>query len=184
MVIRKGHLVLFLMLFGIGIMARYVFMDINLDLELLRKSLENMPVVVLENLEFEREISGGLWRVQVPVAERRDGMIELSSVDVRRRQADGKEWFFMGSRGLYSETAESADVTLLFGTMETNARVLNLESPLLSWSKNENVFLFPKGLSIYDAELILETDLASLDAQGVMELNKGVIRWRKAKDVE
>jgi len=179
MVIKKSHLFLLLALFGIGVMVRYVFRDINLDLDLLRESLENMPVVVMENLEFEREISGELWQVRVPVAERRDKMIELHSMDVRRKLADGKEWFFLGSRGVYSEAAESADVTRLLGTLETGARVLNLESPFLSWSRSENVFLFPMGLSIYDAELILETELASLDAQGVMELNNGVIRWRK-----
>jgi len=182
MVIRKGHLFLFLTFFGIGVMVRYVFRDINLDLALLRESLENMPTVVMENLEFERDISGELWQVRVPVAERRDGMIELRSVDVRRRLADGKEWFFLGSSGLYSETAESADLTRLLGTLETDTRVLNLESPFLSWSRNENVFLFPRGLSLYDAELILETKLASLDARGIMELNEGVIRWKKSAE--
>ena len=180
MILRKNHLFLLLALFGIGVMTRYVFRDINLDLDLLRESLENMPVVVMENLEFEREISGELWQVRVPLAERRDEMVEVRSVDVRRRLADGKEWFFLGSRGVYSEAAESADLTRLLGTLETDARVLNLESPGLSWTRSENVFLFPMGLSIYDAEFILETDLASLDASGVMALDKGaVVRWKK-----
>ena len=161
-------------------MARYVFSDINLDLDLLRKSLENMPTVVLENLEFEREISGDMWWVRIPLAQRRDDMVEVHSVDVRRRLEDGNEWYFMGSRGFYSETAESADLTGLLGTFETDERVLNLESPFLSWSRNTEVFLFPRGLILYDAEFLLETELASLDASGVVALNEGaVIRWRK-----
>jgi len=64
--------------------------------------------------------------------------------------------------------------------METDTRVLNLESPFLSWLMNENSFLFPRGLIVYDAEFLLETDLASLDGDGIMALNEGVvIRWRK-----
>jgi len=177
---RKSHLMLLLTLFAIGIMARYVFSDINLDVDLLRESLENMPVMVLQNLEFEREISDDRWWVRIPLAERRDGIVEVHSVDVLRRLADGSEWFFMGSHGLYSEAAVSADLTRLLGTLETSTRVLNLESPFLSWSGNEDVLLFPMGLTIYDAEFLLETDLASLDVSGVMALNEGaVIRWKK-----
>ena len=180
MVIRKSHLFLLLTLFSIGVMVRYVFRDISLDLDLLRESLENMPAVVMENLEFERGISGELWLVRIPLAERRNEMIEIRSVDVRRRLADGKEWFFRGARGLYSESAESADLVGLLGTLETDSLVMNLESPSVSWSKSENVFLFPKGLSLYDAEFILETDLASFDVSGVIAFNEGaVIRWRK-----
>ena len=170
---------MFLALFTLGVMVRYVFRDINLDLDLLRESLENMPTVVVENLAFEREIEGDLWQVRIPLAKRQNNMVEILSMDVLRKLADGKEWFFMGSRGFYSETAESADLAGLLGTLETNARVLNLESPYLSWSRNADVFLFPRGITVYDAEFSLEADLASIDASGVMALNEGaVIRWK------
>jgi len=180
MKLRKSHLFILLTLFAIGVMIRYVFKDINLNLDLLRASLENMPVMELHNLEFEREVSGDLWWVRIPIARRQDNTVEVSSVDIRRILPDGKEWFFIGSRGVYSEKSESAELTRLLGTLETDSRVLNLESPLLSWSKESDVFLFPKGLTVYDAEFILETDLASLDMSGVMVLNEGaVIRWKK-----
>jgi len=180
MKLKKSYLFLILVLFAISVMIRYVFKDINLNLDLLRESLENLPVIELENLEFEREISGDLWWVRIPMARRQDNIVEVRSIDVRRRLADGKEWFFMGSRGLYSETAESADLTRLLGTLETDTRVLNLEGPFLSWSKNTDVFLFPKGLVLYDSEFLLETDLASIDTSGVVELSEGaVIRWKK-----
>ena len=178
--LSKGRLFLIFAVFAVGVMARYVFKDINLDLDLLRERLENIPTMVVEHLEFEREISGDLWQVRVPLAKRQNDFIEVLSVDVRRRLADGKEWFFMGSRGLYSETAESADLTGLLGTLEADTRVLNLESPSLSWSRSEDVFLFPMGLTIYDAEFLLETSLASFDASGVITLSAGaVIRWKK-----
>ena len=182
MKIKKGLVVLGTALFCAGLMARYAFRDIQLDVDILRESLERMPSLILENLEFEREVSGDLWRVRVPLVERREGkeaQIEVRSVDVRRL-TDGREWYFWSARGFYSEKTESADLTSLLGTLETGARVLNLESPWLSWSKDENIFLFPKGLTIYDAEFILQSDAASIDESGVVLLDKGgVIRWRK-----
>ncbi|MDR1620788.1 MAG: hypothetical protein LBS00_00260 [Synergistaceae bacterium] len=179
MKIRKGLAVLSMAVLCAGLLARYAFRDIRLDTDILRESLEKMPGVVLENLEFEREISGDLWRVRVPLTERRDGTITIRSADVRRLSR-GREWYFLGARGFYSEKAESADLFSLLGTLETDTRVLNLESPWLSWSKDENVFLFPKGLTIYDAEFILQSDAASVDVSGIVLLDKGgVIRWRK-----
>ncbi|MDR1979652.1 MAG: hypothetical protein LBQ42_13035 [Synergistaceae bacterium] len=182
MKIKKSFLVLAMAIFCVGLLARYAFRDIRLDVDLLRESLERMPGLVLENLEFEREISGDLWRVRVPLVERRDDKIEVRSVDVRRL-TDGREWYFWGARGFYSEKAESADLLSLLGTLETDTRVLNLESPWLSWSRDENEFLFPRGLTIYDAEFILQSDAASVDASGTVLLGKGgVIRWRKAPE--
>jgi hypothetical protein len=182
MKIRKNLVVLLMSLFCVGLMVRYAFRDIRLDVDILRESLERMPQLILENLEFEREISGDLWQVRVPLVERHEGReppIEVRSVDVRRL-ADDREWYFWSARGFYSEEAESADLLSLLGTLETGARVLNLESPWLSWSRDENVFLFPRGLTIYDAEFILQSDTASIDASGVVLLDKGgVIRWRK-----
>ncbi|MDR2180703.1 MAG: hypothetical protein LBP21_10375 [Synergistaceae bacterium] len=182
MKIRKGFVVLGVALFCVGLTVRYAFRDIRLNVDILRESLERMPQLVLENLEFEREVSGDLWQVRVPLVQRSEGTIEVRSVDVRRL-ARGREWYFMGSRGFYSEEAESADLVSLLGTLETDSRVLNLESPWLSWSKEENVFLFPKGLTIYDAEFILQSDAASIDASGVVVLDKGgVIRWRRSPE--
>lgn len=180
MKIKKGFLFLLLMLFGVGVLVRYALRDINLDIDLLRESLEKMPGLVLENLEFEREISGDLWQVQVPFAERHDGTVEVRSVDVRRWFADGKEWYFRSARGLYREKEGSAELSQLLGTLETDTRVLNLESQKLSWSEDRNEFLFPKGFTIYDDEFILKTDSASIDEAGVILLDKGgIIRWTR-----
>ena len=179
MKLNKSYLFLFLIFFAVGVMVWNIYSDINLDLNRLIENLENMPGLVLENLEFERQISGELWQVRVPVATRRNNIIEIRSVDVLRTLADGSEWFFMGAHGLYSEVTESADLTRLLGTLETSTRVLNLESPFLSWAMSEDVLLFPKGLILYDAEFLLETNLASLDESGTIALNEGaVIRWR------
>ncbi|MDR1049241.1 MAG: hypothetical protein LBL51_05750 [Synergistaceae bacterium] len=175
---KKRLAVLLAALFA-ALMTRYVFVDINLDVDLLRETLGKVPGMVLENLEFEREISGDLWRVRIPVAERRDGVTEVRSLDALRRMENGREWSLRSAWGVYSERAESADLTALRGTLEMDSRVLNLESPYLSWTKGKGDFVFPRGVVVYDAEFLLRAETASIDASGVIVLDKGgVIEWK------
>lgn len=180
MKIRKSHLFFLVIFLGTVLLIRYAFHDIKLDVDLLREGLERMPGLVLENLEFEREISGDLWQVKVPLAERHNGIVEVHSVDIHRLLADGKEWYFRSACGTYREKEGEAELFQLLGTMETGERVMNLESPELSWSQDSQEFLFPEGFTIYDSEFILKTDLASIDENGVIMLNRGgTIRWTK-----
>jgi hypothetical protein len=179
--IKKNLVVLLSVLFSIALLAQYAIRDIALDVDLLRESIERVPSVVLENLEFEREISGDLWQVHIPMAERREGRVEVRSIDVTRRMENGREWYFRSAAGFYSEKAGSADLVALLGTLETDSRVLNLESPYLSWLPPEmegSGFFFPRGLTIYDSEFLLTADVASIDEEGVILLDRGgVIKW-------
>ena len=180
MKIKRRTLLLILALVGIVVLARYVMRDIRLDVDLLRETLAKTPGVVLENLEFEREISGDLWKIRLPLAERRNGEIHVTSMDVRRQLADGHVWYFWGNEGFYQEEAQRARLKKLLGTMETATRVMNLESPELLWSQREGSFFFPQGLTLYDSEFILKTSEASMDSSGVIVLDEGgSIRWTK-----
>lgn len=177
---KKTFVILFLAFMGLGWLLGSAFVDYHLDAELLRLALQNAPALVLENVEFERIISGDLWRLRSPLGERRGDLIELIPVYVWRELASGKEWYFHGERGFYSEKTISVDVAVLTGTIETSERMLNLQSPRLSWSQDADEFLFPEGVILYDSEFILEADVASLDKAGFILLEKGgVIRWTK-----
>ncbi len=178
---KKIYVFIILALIATVFMVHYVYKDINLDFEdLIKKSIDNIPDLVLENLEFSREISGDLWTAKFPLAERHDGLIYLSSLDIRRKFPDGKVWYFGSARGIYDNENKSASLKGLLGTMETEMRVLNLESPEFTWSEGDDGFFFPQGLTIYDDEFILITPKASMDESGVLELEKGgSLRWTK-----
>ena len=138
-------------------------------------------MLVAENVNFSRVISEDLWRVYAPRAERYGEKLVMYSSDVWRQFTNGREWYFKSQYGVYSEKTESADFTPLFGILEAGARVLNLESPHLVWVKAKGKdFLFPKGVTLYDDEFLLEADVASIDESGVILLNEGgVITWMK-----
>ncbi|MDR3231555.1 MAG: hypothetical protein LBT65_08940, partial [Synergistaceae bacterium] len=76
------------------------------------------------------------------------------------------------------EEDESVELYSLLGTLETDERVWNVESSELFWSRGADEFLFPRGFTAYDTEFILTADVASIDRNGVVLLDRGgVIRW-------
>ena len=177
---RKGCLISSLMIFGLALLIWHASRDIRLD----PLKLANMktPVLEAENVNFSRMISEDLWRVHTPRAERHGENLVMYSSDVWRQLTNGREWYFKSAYGVYSEITESGDFTPLLGTLETDTRVLNLESPHLAWMKKEKEFLFPRGVTLYDAEFLLEADVASIDEFGVILLDKGgVITWTKPR---
>ncbi len=178
--IRRGWLGLVLACLGIAVLVRYVMRDLRLDVDLLREGLLRMPGIVMENLEFDREISGDRWRVRLPLAERLGEQVTVRSIDIRRRIVSGGEWYFFGAHGVYSNDEKAAVLRGLLGTLETPTRVLNLESPSLEWREARNEFRFPSGLTLYDDEFVLETPEASMDESGVVLLEKGgTLVWTK-----
>lgn len=177
---RRGGLWLLMACLGVAVLVRYVMRDIRLDVDLLREGLLRMPGVVIENLEFDREISGDAWRVRLPFAEKLGEGVSVRSIDIRRRLASGGEWYFFGSYGVYSNDERAAVLKGLLGTLETPDRVLNLESPELEWREARNEFRFPLGLTLYDDEFVLRTPEASMDESGVVLLEKGgSVTWTK-----
>ena len=166
---------------GIVILARYAMRDMNLNVDLLRESLMKMPGIVMENIQFSREVSGDLWRVKIPYLEREGNLYSVRSLDVTREISnDNGKWNFIGDEGTYSADLNIASVKGLHGRLDSKKRVWNLESPKLNWTEKNNTFVFPEGLVIYDTEVLLRTPLASMDNSGVILLEQGgVIQWVK-----
>ncbi|MBQ6739096.1 MAG: hypothetical protein IJQ99_06025 [Synergistaceae bacterium] len=177
----KYKIFLFVLFFGIVTLVQYAMSDMNLDVDLLRESLMKMPGIVMENINFSREVSGDMWRVKIPYLDRDGNIINAKSLDIKRELSGDKgEWTFFGSEAVYVYDKKIASLKKLSGTLESDNRSWILESPKLDWKEENNTFTFPEGLVIYDGEFLLRTPLASMDNSGVILLEKGgVIRWVK-----
>ena len=184
MKLTRTRLIMCALFFGLVVLVRYAMRDINLDVDLLRESLLNMPGLVMENIQMAREISGDMWRVKVPYLDREGNTIHLRSLDIRRIiSGDGGEWYFFGREGIYSHDIKAASITGLLGTLEAQTRTLNLESSRLNWQESRDELVFPEGLTLYDDEFLLRTTTASIDKKGVILLEKGgVIQWVRPLD--
>lgn len=181
MKLSKTRLIMCSLFFGLVVLVRYAMRDMQLNVDLLRESLMKMPAVVMENIQFSREVSGDIWRVRVPYLDREGITIRLRSLDIRRQLSGDKgEWYFFGRDGIYSHDQKAASITGLLGTLQTDTRTLNLESGKLTWKDSDNTLVFPQGLTIYDDEFMLQTPHASIDKSGVISLQQGgVLKWVK-----
>ena len=70
-------------------LVRYAMRDMQLDVDLLREGLMNMPGLVMENMQLAREVSGDVWRVRVPYLERRGELVAVRSAGNSRRAGSG-----------------------------------------------------------------------------------------------
>ena len=177
--ISRYKILIFLLIIGVIVLVRYAMSDMNLDIDLLRESIMNMPGMVMENINFSREISGDMWRVKIPYLDRDGNIISVKSLDVKRELNGNKgEWTFFGREAIYSYDQKVASLKGLSGTLQTDKRSWTLESPRLNWKEEKNTFTFPEGLVVYDNEFLLRTPTASMDNSGVILLKQGgVIRW-------
>ncbi|MDY6400214.1 MAG: hypothetical protein SPL10_02805 [Synergistales bacterium] len=172
---------IFALFIGIVVLVRFAMRDMKLDVDLLRESLMRMPGIVMENIQFSREVSGDMWRVKIPYLDREGNLFTVKSLDVVREiHNDGGEWSFFGREGVYSFDQAVATVNGLLGKLDTKKRIWTLESSRLDWRQENNTFTFPEGLVIYDTEFLLRTPMASMDNSGVILLEQGgVIQWVK-----
>ena len=178
-------LILALIIFGIITLVRYALSDMNLDIDLLRESLMNMPGLVMENIRFSREVSGDLWQVRLPYLEQRDKTINFMSADITRTLSGDKgKWSFFGKSGVYSDDEKTASISDLTGTLQEGNRTWILKSPKLTWQDKNTTFIFPQGLTIHDSEFYVSAPIASADNSHVILLQHGgVIRWRNPKSL-
>ena len=178
--LSRTKLIIFGLLLGLVVLVRYVVRDMNLDVDLLRESLQNVPALVMENIQFSRKISGDMWRVLVPYLERDDDIVTLQSLDIRRTTAQANSWYFFGRRGIYSSDKKAASISGLMGTLENSDRTWNLESSQIFWQDGSDSLIFPNGLTIYDEEFSVMSHQASMDKNGVILLEQGgVIQWSR-----
>ena len=177
---RPKFLMCFLFL-GLVVLVRYAMRDMELDVDLLRESIMNVPAIVMENIQLSREVSGDMWRVKIPYLDRDGDVVNVKSLDIRRQiSGDKGEWYFFGREGVYSHDVKTASINGLLGTLADENRTWNLEGRKLNWQEKNNTFTFPEGLVLYDEELSLNAPYASMDNSGVILLQHGgVIQWLK-----
>ena len=181
MKLSRTKIVMASLFVGLVVIVTYARRDIQLDVDLLRESLLNMPALVMENIHLTREVSGDTWRVRIPYLDREEGIVHMRSLDIRRQLSGDKgEWYFFGTEGIYSHDIKAASISGLLGTLADTDRTWNLESGRLDWKDGSGSIVFSEGLSIYDESLMLKTPMASIDNRGVILLEKGgVIQWVK-----
>ncbi len=159
--------------------------DMNLNIDLLRESLNKLPDLAFENITMSREVSGDVWDVHIPLVSQESMHLKLQSLDITRTLHDNAgQWYFFGQEGIYSHDEQAASINGLTGTFQDDkGHNLKLLSPVVNWQAGQNALVFNDGLTVYDNEFKLTGNQASIDQKGVILLQHGgVIEWGKSSN--
>ena len=182
--ISAAKIIIFLLFIGLVVLVDFAKRDMNLDVDLLRESLQNMPGMVMENIQMSREFSGDIWSINIPMLQQDGSLLRIRSIDITRTMSGDKgEWYFFGTDGVLSSDTKEVSIKRLLGTIEGAGRTWNVESRRLDWKDGSNAVVFPDGITIYDSEFMIQTPQASVDRNGVVLFQQGgVIKWIKPSE--
>ena len=77
MKLSPAKIVVISLFVGLLVIVSYARRDINLNVDLLRDSLMNMPALIMENIQLARTVSGDIWRVKVPYLDREGDTVRM-----------------------------------------------------------------------------------------------------------
>jgi len=170
--IRKSFLWGMLLLFT-AIIISYLIHDIGLNTEIIKLAITDVPDLRLENIKFERDISGAIWKINVPSLERQKGVVKILSIDVTRELPNGHIWEIKSDNGEYMEDSEIAAFNEISGDIAVDGQVFKLYAPYALWEKNRDLVTFSKGFAIRGEFSSIFADEAKIEAGNLIIIEKG-----------
>lgn len=169
-------LALFATVGAIGLAAFYMWRDLNLPVNMV---FEKLPDVVVENLNFRREVEGREWQVAAVMAEREDNVVKASSIDLSiQDEVEGRRTDLRAVSGDFSE--ETSDVTLhsIDGVLSHSGGSVDMTAPFARYDSETGVWFFSQGIEMWDEDTRLTGEMATVTPEGVFTVERGAkILW-------
>ena len=151
----------------------YLIHDVRLNLEIMKLGITDIPEIRLENIKFERDISGARWKVSIPGLERKRGVVKILSIDISRELASGDIWELKGDSGEYIENSEIAVFNKISGRMVMDGQVYELYAPAVLWEKSGDLVTLSNGVAIKGGAGSISADKAKVEAGNLIIMEKG-----------
>ena len=151
----------------------YLIHDVKLNVEIIKLGISDVPEIRLENIKFERDISGSHWKINIPSLERQRGVVRISSIDVFRELSHGAMWEIRGNDGEYIESSEIAEFNDISGLIEVDGQVFKLYAPCILWEKSGDLVTFSKGFAIRGEFSSISADKAKVEAGNLITIEEG-----------
>ena len=151
--------------------------DLNLIVNL---SAEDLPDVMVENLDFRRVIDGRDWRVRARTAAHDSGSITAGSIDILVTERDsGEAARFHALSGEIAEDSGDAALYGVRGALAARGRSLDVSAPRADYSGADKIWALSGGVLVQDHEVRLKGDTARISLEGVLSIDTEVeARWK------
>ena len=169
-------------LWGISIlfavtMVYFLIHDVGLNVEIMRLAITDIPELRLENIRFERDISGTHWRINIPSLERQSGIVRILSIYISREFSNGDIWEIRGNDGEYIENAETATFNEISGNVVVDGQVFEIHTPHALWERSGDLVTLSKGIVIRGGFGSISADKAKIEAGNLIIMEGGEIIW-------
>jgi hypothetical protein len=141
---------------------------------------EDLPDVLVENLDFMRTIGNREWRVRASSAENDSGLIKIMGMRINVRETGARgEIAINAAEGEYAEGSSSFEARSVYGVIFLGDRSLDVLAPVASYESSTDVLSFHDGVELWDDDSFIRGGAAALASNGVLSLDKGAYaRWR------
>jgi hypothetical protein len=155
----------------------FLMRDLGLPLSI---TSVRLPDVIVENIDFRREIDGREWHVVARTAEHDSGRIRADSLRVHVSEPEaGRSAELEAVSGEF--TQDGGDVLLysLEGVVVTPDRSIDVIAPRAFYGGSEKIWTLDGGVTLRDGSSYMKGGSARIDPDGVVSIDKGVeARWR------
>jgi len=155
----------------------YLMHDVKLNIETAKLGLNNAPEIRIENIKFERDMFGSLWKISIPSLERQKEVVKIVSIDIFREFPNGDAWEITGYNGEYIESSETATLNDISGHLVVDGRAYEIYAPEASWEKSGDYVVLSKGAAVNGEFGSMSADRANIEAGNLLTIEGGEIVW-------
>ena len=169
-------LVLLAVIGAVGLAGYYLWRDLNLPENTVFKKL---PDVVVENLNFWREVNGREWQVAAVSAEREGDAVKASSIDLSiRDEAADRRTDLRAISGDFSQDTSNVTLHTIDGVLFHAGGSVDVTAPLARYDSETGSWVFPQGVEMWDEETRLTGERATVTPEGIFTVERGAkILW-------
>ena len=158
----------------------YLVHDVKLNIETAKLGLNNAPEISIENIKFERDMFGSLWKISIPTLERQKEVVRILSIDVFREFPNGDVWKITGYNGEYIESSETATLKDISGSLVIDGQAFEIYAPQASWEKSGDFIVLSNGVAVNGELGSMSADKANIEAGNMLNIEGGEIIWNFA----
>lgn len=167
----RGKIRLTLAIAAIVFLAFYVRRDMRLVPEF---SLDNLPDVSVENLDFRRSIKSRDWRLRASKAEHDGGLIQVFEMKIDVTEPDsGRGIFLNAASGRFNEKDDFLGARSIDGILTLDGRSVDVLAPSADYERSADIWFFNEGIELWDSGSYIKGGAAAMQSGGVLAIRKG-----------
>jgi hypothetical protein len=157
------------------------YMRIDLDLPK-NTPVQNMPDILVENLNFSRVISGRKWQVNARGAEREADTIRADNMEIKvSSPEDERNSVLRASSGEFSEASSKVWLREVSGFLLHKGRSIDITAPAVAYDSSSDMWFFSEGIQLSDDSTLITGGTAKINQEGVYIIGRGATACWKIK---